>query len=325
MKILINTQYLIKRYFVIIFSLLWLSCDDDERAIDYAEDAAINARILDPFLQVTTGFVPFEVGTEKYDIQFNVVNGVDALSKVKLYGSFYDAESRETSNEVLFGEYNVTSPERTVIKDSFTYDELRGGLTVDGGPLPASDEDIFPGSGWSFRFEGDYASGKTLPLVGQINMVLSKYAGIYKVSNSTYMRIQVDPVIFPGEGVAHWDGEEVFIGFVDENTLSYNDAWGYFPTPGCSWEFNYNEDGKITDIVLSDGIVCASAAATLATCATPDAFKNLSTYLNSNLCVESNVIIDNDVTGEHVIKLTYGYVGAGGVRQFTETLTKVVD
>lgn len=325
MKLLNINMFPFKRYLLMtIISLSWLACDDTPEIVEYSEANAAELQHADPFLQVITGFIPFEVGKEEYNIKFNVINGQNAVSRVKLYGRFFDAESKQTSDDVLFGEYQISDPKRTVIAESFTYEELRDGVLVGGNPLPVSDEDIYPGSGWSFRFEADYASGNTRPLSGAINMVLSKYAGIYKVSNSTYMRIQVDPVILPPLGVESWDGEEVFIGFVDENTLSYNDAWGYFPTPGCSWNFSYDETGKITEIETPNG-VCASAGTTLATCKTPAAFKNLSEYLGIDLCLESNVIIDNNETGAHVIKLTYGYLGPGGYRQFTETLTKVVD
>ncbi len=324
MKVFMDKRYRINRYLLMaVISLSWLACDEN-REINYTDQA--NQVQVDPYLQVVTGFVPFEVGTESYDLEFNVINGVDAVESIKLYGSFFDAESELTSNEVLYGEYPVDDPLRSVITESLTYDELKAGLLVDGNPLPDSDEDIFAGSGWTFRFEGDYASGETLPLNGEINMVLSKYAGIYRVSESTYMRIQVDVVTFPGEGVAHWDDEEVFIGFVDQNTLSYNDRWGYFASPGCSWNFDYDEDGTVTQVPILVTVVCPSAAATAANCTENLAgFNNLSAYLGYSVCAESNVIIDNDVTGEHVIKLTYGYLGGGGYRQFTETLTKIVD
>lgn len=303
-----------------------VSCDPDGEEVVYSDGEAIALQHADPYLQVVTGFVPFEIGTPEYPIQFNVINGTRALSQVKLYATYFDAETGESSNEVLMGTYPISSATRSVITDSFTYEELKAGITLPTkGSLPETDEGVYPGSGWSFRFEADQTAGGTLPLAGQINMVLSKYAGIYRVSESTYMRIKVDTDVFPGEGVAHWDGEEVFIGFVDENTLSYNDNWGYFDTPGCKWEFSYDESGKISDIVLTDGIVCASATATLATCESPASFKPLGEYLGLDLCSVSNVIIDNNETGEHVIKLTYGYVGAGGVRQFTETLTKIVE
>lgn len=317
-----NSKHLIRRYFIMAVTVLcWLACEED-REVDYSEADAIELENADPYLQVVTGFVPFEVGTKAYGLQFNAINGTKTLSTVKLYGTFYDAETGTYSNEVLYGEYEVESSGRTVITDSLTYDELKEGVLVNGNPLPDKDEDIFAGSGWSFRFEGDFASGETKSLAGAINMVLSKYAGIYTVSESTYMRIQVDPATFPGEGVAHWDGNEVFIGFVDQNTLSYNDAWGYFSWPGGSFNFSYDEEGEITEFEFPFG----SYSGTPATCMdSPSGFNNLSAYLGYNVCDESLVIIDNDETGEHVIKLTYGYLGSGGYRQFTETLTKKVD
>jgi len=326
MKIFENRKSLLRRYLIMaIASLTWLACEDD-REVGYDPAAGQGLEHADPYLQVVTGFIPFEVGTEGYDLEFNAVNGLDALSKVKMYGVYTDAESGITSEPVLYGEYDVQPDGRTVVVDNLTYAELREGIVIDGEPLGESDEDVFPGSGWSFSFEGIYADGKTLPLGGRIDMVLSKYAGIYTVSDSHYMRIQPDMALFPPTGVANWDGAEVFIGFVNANTLSYNDRWGYFETPGCKWAFSYDETNQITEIILSDGIVCASSAATVATCATPNAFKNLSTWLGvDDICAESMVIIDNNETGEHVIKLTYGYLGGGGYRQFTETLTKKVD
>jgi hypothetical protein len=65
-------------------------------------------------------------------------------------------------------------------------------------------------------------SGESLSLLGAINMVYSKYAGLYKVIESNYFRIGV-----PGTP-PNWNGSERFIGHVDDVTLSHNDAWGPF-------------------------------------------------------------------------------------------------
>jgi YD repeat-containing protein len=320
MNIFKNTKHFFARTIVLLLVMIWVGCDNGDNEVVYSENQAINQQVLDPYIQVATPFFPFAAGS-KYGIQVNVINGVNRVNKLNVYATYTDAATKITESEILLKTYDVTGNFRTLVLDSLTYQELKA-----AGPLPENDADLSPGSGWSFRFEGVSPDGETVPFAGGMNIVLSKYAGIYRVTNSVYMRIQVDPAVFPGEGVARYDGSEVFIGFVDENTLSYNDAWGYFPTPGCSWAFDYDEDGKITDIVLSDGIVCASATATLASCETPAKFKNLSTFVGvDDLCSVSNVIIDNEATGEHVIKLTYGYDGAGGTRQFTETLTKVVD
>ena len=189
MKIFINKEYL-TGCLLILLSLLWLSCDD-EPEIDYDDNAAINQQVLDPYLQVTTGFVSFTPGTPEYNIGFNVINGVKTIDKVNVYTTFNDAASGQSSNEVLIGTYDVTSPQRTVITDVLTYAELKDGLTVNGQPLPESDEDVAPGSGWIYRFEGVQTSGESVSLLGAIKMVYSKYAGLYKVIESNYFRIGV--------------------------------------------------------------------------------------------------------------------------------------
>lgn len=318
MKLFIDKGFLLKRVLAVAMAMLWLSCEED-RDINYSENDAIDQVILDPYLQVVTGFIPFEIGTEKYGLTFNVINGVNEVTAVKLYGSFYDAASGLTSNEVQYGEYSVDSPLRTVLTDSLTYDELKAGLTIDGNPLPDTDADIGPGSGWSFRFEGVYASGETLPLAGAINMVLSKYAGIYVVSESKYVR-------GVGEDFGGWDGTEVFIGFVDENTLSYNDRWGYFDWAGCSFHISIDpETGEVEVPILTDcGVFAGTGPITCQD--NKNAFGNLAAVLGYHPCDVSNIIIDDAVNGAHVIKLTYGYMGANGIpRAFTETLTKVVN
>jgi hypothetical protein len=64
-----------------------LSCDD-EPEIDYDETAAIDQQVLDPYLQVTTGFVSFTPGTPEYSIGFNVINGVKKIDKVNVLHYF---------------------------------------------------------------------------------------------------------------------------------------------------------------------------------------------------------------------------------------------
>ena len=108
MKIFISKEYL-TGCLLILLSLLWLSCDD-EAEIQYDQNAAIDQKVLDPFLQVTTGFVSFKPGTPSYDIEFNVINGVKEINKVDVYTTFIDAASGQSSNERLIGTYGVPAP-----------------------------------------------------------------------------------------------------------------------------------------------------------------------------------------------------------------------
>lgn len=315
MKILNTKRYLAKRYLLMMLvSFAWLGCEDDPK-IDYGNSEA-PLQHTDPYLQVVTGFIPFEIGTPSYDFEFNLVNGIDEIENVRLYGSFFDSESGLTSNEIIYGEYPVNEPLKALIQDNFTYDELKAGLLVGGSELPVSDVDIAPGSGWSFRFEGDYASGRTGVLAGSINMVLSKYAGNYEVIESSYFRIGADN--------GDWDGQVIFIGFVDQVTLSHNDFWGPLPWAGKSFHITVNPDNSLTAPVLTaDGIRNVTTDGFLLTCV-----ENASKFDNVP-CAGSNKIVDDEGgPGRHRIYLTYGYeiiAGATGTREFYEVLERVVD
>jgi hypothetical protein len=309
MKIFINKEYL-KGCLLILFVSLGLSCEDD-REMNYDKNAAINQQVIDPYLQVTTGFVSFQPGTPEYNIAFNVINGVKAINKVNVYTTFTDAGTGLPSNERLIGTYNVTDPYRNVITDNLTYDELRDGLTVNGQPLPEVDENVVPGSGWVYRFEGVDAAGNAVPLLGAINMVFSKYAGLYKVIDSHYFRIGVDN--------GDWNGEERFIGHVDDVTLSYNDWWGPFAWAGASFHFSVDPDTKaITIPILTEsGLFSGNRAISCKT--DKGTFKSVP-------CDGSNILVEDEATGKHKIYITYGYFTDGsGPREFYEVLEKIVN
>lgn len=279
--------------------------------MNYDKTAAINQQVLDPYLQVTTGFVSFTPGTPEYSIGFNVINGVKAINKVNVYTTFKDAGSGLSSNEHLIGTYNVTDPYRTIITDKLTYAELKDGLTVNGQPLPASDEDVVPGSGWTYRFEGVNQSGEPVSLLGAINMVFSKYAGLYKVIESKYYRI--------GVLTAEWTGQERFIGHVDDVTLSYNDYWGSFAWAGASFNFSIDPTTKAitVPILTSSGLFGGNRAINCKT--DKGLFKNVP-------CDGSSILVEDEVTGKHKIYLTYGYFTDGsGPREFYEVLEKIVN
>lgn len=295
---------------IAFLSLLALSCNDDAE-IDYNEDKAITQQISNPYLQVTTSFVPFKPGSAEYKIGFNVINGVKEINKVNVYTTFKDAKSGEFSNERLIGTYNITSAYRTVVTDNLTYAELKEGLTVDGAALPANDADIAPGSSWSFRFEGITTTGSDLSLLGTINMVFSKYAGNYKVIDASYYRI--------GVLTAQWAGEERFIGHVDDVTLSYNDHWGSFAWAGASFNFTVDPTTQAitVPILTASGLFGGTRAIG---CKTDKAvFKSVP-------CDGSNKLVEDPIAGKHKIYLTYGYFTDGsGPREFYEVLEKIVN
>ena len=321
MKIFNKTNVLIKGYsLAFVFTLLMVSCDQT-REIDYTTKGSLSQGVVDPYIQVVTGFVPFEPGTASYDFKFNVINGEKALNQARFYKTYTDASTKESSEEVLVGTYDLSSPYRNVIELSLTYADLADGIVVNGGSLPASDEDIPGGSSWAFRFEGVNTSGEAVELPGAINMVLSKYAGLYEVIESKYVR--TTSIV---EDFGDWNGSEVFIGFVDETTLSYNDAWGYFAWGGCSFNFSYDpEDHIVTEVPILTACGVFSGDGPINCKDDKPKFAAIDAALGFSACGESNVIIDDDVNGEHIIKLTYGYIASTGPRQFYEVLRKKVN
>jgi len=289
-------------------AFLFTSCNDDE-AVEY--QTGLTQQITDPFLQVRTGVVSFQAGTESYNMRFDVINGVKALTQVNVYSFYTDNATGNISNEVLFESFPISGA-RTAIDHEFTYDDLREGIVLDGGGLPDDQTALAIGSGWRMRFEGVVSDGSVIPLSGSIFVgVLSRFAGLYVVSESKYVRIGVDN--------GGWDGGERFIGSVDEVTYSYNDFWGNFGWGGNAFHFVLDETSNTltVPIITDDGLFSGNRA----TNCTDDP------GLLSNVgCDGKNILIPDDVNGEHVFKLTYGYFTDGsGPREFTETLTKIVN
>jgi hypothetical protein len=287
------------------------SCNEDD-LVTY--DTGDFAKIATPYVQIETAVISFQAGTPDYELRFNAINGTKGLTEVRLYSTFTDAASGlDSDNEVLMKTYTITEPKIERISETITYDVLKAGLTVDGAPLPASELDLAIGSGWSIRFEGTYGDGTTGNLPGSINVgVLHRFAGLYKVLSSAYYRINEDG--------GTWNGSLRFIGSVDGDTFAYNNFWGPFSWSGNSFNFDvdYDNGNAITvPILTSSGKF--SGTYTINCTDNADLFVDVP-------CTGSNVVTANDVTGKHVIRLTYGYFTEGsGSRQFYERLEKIVN
>jgi hypothetical protein len=280
-------------------------CDDD----DYVQYGNESFQVVtDPFLQIKTPVLAFQAGTPSYTMEFNVVNGTKRINSVEVYKVFTDASTGNVSNEALLGTYTLDAGNFTAIVDDLTYEELKAGLTVNGGPLPDDETQLAIGSQWQFRFVGKSANGD-IALPGSIRVgVLSRFAGIYEVIESEYFRI--------GVSTATWTGQTRFIGSVDENTFSYNDWWGNFAWGGQSFNFDLNPDFTIkVPILTASGLFSGNSA--LDCSVNPELFMIFD-------CMDTNVLIPDDVTGHHIIKLTYGYYTDGsGPREFREVLRKI--
>ncbi|HZV70270.1 MAG TPA: hypothetical protein VFG10_12030 [Saprospiraceae bacterium] len=292
--------------FLFAFLLVAVSCNDDE-FVKYEGEAF--SQITDPYLQILTPVISFQAGTPSYALKVHVINGTEAkrITAVDVYKVFTDIVTGEKSNEALLKSYPV-GPGTTLIDDQLTYADLKAGLTVNGGSLPDDETALALGSGWTLRFVGKTAAGDKR-MNGSVQVsVLSRFAGLYEVIESSYYRI--------GVLTATWNGEKRFIGSIDENTFSYNGFWGNFPWADHSFNFDLNEsDYSIEVPIIVNGIYAGSRAMNCRV--EPALFTSVS-------CAGSNVLIPDDLNGKHIIKLTYGYYTDGsGSREFQEVLQKL--
>ncbi len=305
---------IIKILGVFVLAACAFSCNEDD-PVEYS--SGLFQEITDPFLQVRTGVVSFQAGTPSYNLGFNVVNGTKALSQVTVYSQFEDAATGDVSDEVVFGTYAVSGA-LTAVDQEITYDDLKNGIVINGGAMPDDQTALAIGSLWRMRFEGTTASGD-IPLTGSMIVgVLSRFAGLYRVLESSYFRIGADN--------GGWNGTDIFIGSVDATTYSHNDNWGPFGWAGNSFTFSIDEtDNSITvplidgDGQLANGNPLFSGNRAVGCHSEPEFFVNVP-------CAGSNVLIPDDVGGKHRLILTYGYFTDGsGPREFYEVMEKIVN
>ena len=96
----------IKYYLSIVcFSLLFASCAEEFEASNYSSSGTV--KIADPYLQINTPVVSFQAGNKDYTIDFNLVNGLNKVSKVNVYKQFTDAKTGSVSSVVLQGTYDI--------------------------------------------------------------------------------------------------------------------------------------------------------------------------------------------------------------------------
>ena len=206
-------------------TLFVVSCGEED-LVEY-EGGTIQ-EVADPYLVINTSVVPVDVLEPNFTVSFDAINGSKTINQVEVLSRFTDATKGITSDPVVLKTYDIPAQiGRTDIVDSFTYAQLAAGITIEGQPLPSDPGLLSTGSNWQLSFVGKGHASGDIPLNGGVVMgVLSPFAGLYRVLESDYYRINVQ------SGIADWTGQERFIGSVDETTFSYNNYWGPFAWSG---------------------------------------------------------------------------------------------
>ena len=238
---------------------------------------------------------------------------------MKVYSQYNDAQAATglSSDVVLFQTIDVAEPYSQNVLIDFVYDDLKNGITIGGQNLPASDYDLAVGANWKLTFARINNDGTEESIPGVINIaVLSPYAGLYEVTSSGYFRIGVESSLGP------WNGEQRFIGSVDEITFLHEYVGPLFTTTyGVSpWTFTVDFDTNIITAPSDpDEILIGDEQR--------NCIDNPGDFVNAP-CAGSNILIPDNVGGKHIIKLTYGYAvttdpANNGVREFYEVLEKI--
>ncbi len=297
------------KFLILLFILIVVgySCTKDPEVVQYKQDGII--KLADPFIQINTPVIAFQAGIPEYKLGLNLINGNDLkVNKINVYSIYTDAKSGKKSNEALLTILDGGAVNKIEILKSIKYADLKKGLTVNGAALPDDEKLLAVGSGWKLRFEGETSTGN-VDLPGNINLgVLSRFAGNYKVIFSDYYRI--------GVKTATWTGETRFIGSVSDTRFSYNDYWGNFAWGGKSFHFDVNfATNKITVPITPNGLFSGTRGISCDTDAP---------LFVEYPCASYNALVPNEVTGKHMIKLSYGYFTNGsGPRAFYEILEKI--
>lgn len=283
---------------------------DDNLAVYSEADVMRN----DPLQQilVNTPVISFVAGEPGYDIEFlAIIPNNPGITDVKATAVFFDAGSQQSSESFDLGSYSInTSENTTLIQDNLTYEDLSDGVTVGGQPLPDSQVEVPVGSTWTVTLTATDASGEAVFTgPGIIIGVLSPFAGLYEIIESSYYRINVDG--------GTWNGEERFIGSIDANTFSKPDWFGPFGGTG-RMEFVLNDDNTITWPDTPDQLIAAGND--FLSCQ-----EDAGQFVDVP-CEGSNVL-EPAADGRHILKFTYGYFTASGdenegSRQFYEVLRK---
>jgi len=288
--------------------LAFTACNPEED--DLVTGNATTGGLVSP--SVSVNYVVGNPGP--YTVGFRVFQGAVKTSQVKVSKQYIG--SLGSSNEVDFKTVDITGSQTADYSMSFTYEDLREGLTVTGGGIPADDTQLAIGDKWVMSYTSITSNGTAVNSSTTEVIVSTRLAGTYEVIASDYYRLGVQ------SGAANWVGQERVIKSVNSTTYLH-EGWGPFTTADFEtalFYFTVNEGNGIDIPLEYDGEVQTGPGTYAITCVSnPNDFTHVS-------CAGSNIVVLDDETGRDILYLTYGYIVEGsGVREFYEVLKKKVE
>ena len=295
---------------------LVVSCDDIEDVVTTTEGGLV---------EIQTASINYVVGnTGPYTASIKIMQGAVKTNKVEIYKSFNSGDA--SSEEVLYTTITPTTTDASTVSTfDFTFDDLRDGLQINGGALPATDGEYTIGDNWAFRVVATVDDGRQVQQNRNIKVtVATRFAGKYKAIDAVYGRNTTSS----GGGIEwfytedDWPAETV-IESVDAITYRILEYMG--PFDGNEWYFQV--DPATLEISYPEFVPGTEDAQTgngqpFITCST-----NPGDFADMGLdCASSNKVVLDDVEGKDRLYMTYGYYTAGsGPRTFYHVLEKIVE
>ncbi len=266
-----------------IFAMLFSSClkDDDLMTADAKTGGLVESASL-------VQLVPKK--SNSVDVELKVYLG-PAIQEVKVYKQFYHIATDEASNVELLGSFSVSGQnlnDTLLLSQTFTWEQLKQGLTLDSYTLPDDPLNADIGDYFMLKYVSVMDDGREVTSNSQTKvLVANSYAGYY-LSSITY--------IHPNLGTREYQLTKELIT-ESGNTCSTNFAvWGSY---GETIYLTINPDNSITFNVLGFDYIVEEGDP-------------------NNPLVYSHYDPVTDI-----IYLNYNYMAPGGYRVFYEVLEPI--
>lgn len=310
----LNINYVVL-FLVSVFT--FLSCEKDSDSLTGNEETGGN--II--FQKENLSYVVGNGKTTEYPVSMSInQTNKDKVQSIDVYKTFYTKDAKGNvlvSNKVLLKTLtvNVPSTEQKVdVVYGVTFNDLYKDLKIGSNLLSNNDGDLQIGDYWSLTFVSNLTSGIKHEVARKVKLsVGTRFAGIYKCIDATYYRIGV----LTGS-TSSWPAKTV-IESVNATTYKVNDYLGLFS--GNTWYFIIDSNDKIKIPPFApDGVTPnIGNGLQLISCDT-----NANDLTRSN-CGTSNIVVRDNVKGKDQLKMTFGYIGGGGSREFYQVLEKIVE
>jgi hypothetical protein len=310
--------------FLALVAVFFIQCDSED---DLVTEDALEGGLVD-ISSTAINYVVGSGGTYTFDlfvhqegaVKVNTINIYKSCYRVSVAWSSPDSAAAVTdslpnrwSDEILDFTMNVTETGKSHSLNTFdwSWDDLRTGLTIDGGTLPVSDGEMNIGDYFNLVVEAELSDGRIVKQAIPVKMTVStRYAGTYKFIEGVYYRLSVlsssgdywfetyqfesiDAITYRMVGLSAWLDNELFFQIDGAGKITYPAKW------------NGNDQ-----ILNGEPLI---------TC-----IDNPGDMTNVPCGPTTNIVVNDDIGGKDRLYMSFGYLtGGSGPREFYQVMEKV--